>query len=340
MRVAVVVVSYNTRDLLAACLRSVFASPLPDGADLTVVVVDNVSTDGSAALVAQEFSQAHLIVSPTNLGFTGGNNLALHALGFDVTRPADAGCPLGAVVVAASRPDAVLLLNPDAELVDDALLRLVEFLKITPTAGICGPRLQYGDGSFQHGAFRFPDLVQVFLDLFPLEGVHGAGALWARLHDSRLNGRYPAAMWRGTTPFPVDFVLGAALCIRREVIERIGGLDDGYFMYCEEIDWCLRCRQAGWEVYALPAERVVHHAGQSSRQVRWDAYERLWRSRLRFYEKHRAAYPPGYLTVLRGLLRVGAAWRSRQTRRRLAAGKTTREAAARELAAYATLARL
>ena len=230
----------------------------------------------------------------------------------------------------------VLLLNPDAELLGDALMRLARFLATTPSAGICGARLQYGDGSFQHGAFRFPGLAQVFLDLFPLEGVRGAH----RLHDSRLNGRYPAAKWRGDTPFPVDFVLGAALCIRRETIERIGGLDDGYFMYCEEMDWCLRCRQAGWQVYALPAAQVMHHAGQSSRQVRWDAYERLWRSRLRFYAKHRAAYPPGYLTLLRGLLRMGAAWRSRQARRRLAAGVTTREAADRELAAYATLAHL
>ncbi len=338
MRVAVVVVSYNTRDLLAACLRSVYASPLPAGAELTVVVVDNVSTDGSADLVTQQFPHARLIASPANLGFTGGNNLALHALGFDVTPPASA--PLVATQDGGSRPDAVLLFNPDAELVADALSHLVEFLASTPTVGICGPRLQYGDGSFQHGAFRFPGLVQVFLDLFPLEGVRGAGALWARLYDSRLNGRYPAAKWRGHTPFPVDFVLGAALCIRRDVIERIGGLDDGFFMYCEEMDWCLRCRQAGWQVYALPAAQVIHHAGQSSRQVRWDAYERLWRSRLRFYTKHRAAYPPGYLTVLRGLLRMGAAWRSRQARRRLAAGQIPQDAAARELAAYATLAHL
>jgi GT2 family glycosyltransferase len=210
------------------------------------------------------------------------------------------------------------------------------FLATTPSAGICGPRLQYGDGDFQHGAFRFPGLTQVLLDLFPLEGIRGAH----RLHGSRLNGRYPASAWHGRAPFAVDFVLGAALCIRREVIERIGGLDDGYFMYCEEMDWCLRCRQAGWGVYALPIAVVVHHAGQSSRQVRWDAYERLWRSRVRFYQKHRAAYPPGFLTVLRGLLRMTAAWRSRQARRRLAAGTVTHEAVARELAAYATLARL
>ena len=153
---------------------------------------------------------------------------------------------------------------------------MVEFLVANPTAGICGPRLQYGDGSFQHGAFHYPGIVQVFLDLFPLDGIRGVH----RLHNSRLNGRYPTAAWQGLAPFPVDFVLGAALCIRREAIERIGGLDDAFFMYCEEMDWCRRCRQAGWQVYALPAARVIHHAGQSSRQVRWDAYERLWRSRL------------------------------------------------------------
>ena len=332
MHLAVVVVSYNTRDLLAACLHSVYASPLPTGARLSVVVVDNASADGSAAMVAQDYSQTRLIASIANLGFTGGNNLALHALGFDVTPPPTAP----PVEVAAACPDAVLLFNPDAELTGDALAQMAVFLAATPAAGICGARLRYGDGSFQHGAFRFPGLAQIVLDLFPLTGVRGSH----RLHDSRLNGRYPAARWDGGAPFPVDFVLGAALCIRREVIERIGGLDDGYFMYCEEMDWCLCCRQAGWQVYALPTAHVVHHAGQSSRQVRWDAYERLWRSRIRFFDKHRAAYPPGYPTLLRGLIRAAAAWRSRQARRRFAAGTTTGDELARELAAYATLTRL
>lgn len=336
MHLAVVVVSYNTRDLLAACLRSVYASARGGDLRLSVVVVDNASTDNSAARVAHDFPQALLVASRSNLGFTGGNNLALHALGFDVGSPLGAPPAAPPVPVAAQRPDAVLLLNPDAELTGDALAQMASFLMAVQSAGICGPQLRYGDGSFQHGAFRFPGLAQIALDLFPLEGVRGSH----RLHNSTVNGRYPAALWRGAAPFPVDFVLGAALCIRRDVIERIGGLDDGYFMYCEEMDWCLRCREAGWQVYALPTATVIHHAGQSSRQVRWDAFERLWRSRLRFYTKHATVYPASYLALVRSLVRLGVAWRGRQARRRFAAGRITGVELARELAAYVTLAQL
>lgn len=335
MNLAVVVVSYNTRDLLRRCLESVFATPLPLGTGLEVVVVDNASPDGSAQMVAAAFPAVTLIASPANLGFTGGNNLALHRLGFPVAPPA-AAAPTLTTEAATQPPDAVLLLNPDAELQGDALLQMARFLTNTPRAGACGARLRYPNGDFQHGAFRFPTLAQVALDFFPLAGLRGA----QRLHNSRLNGRYPAWRWQGATPFRVDFVLGAALMVKGEAIHQVGGLDDGFFMYCEEMDWCLRLAEAGWEVYAVPTAQVVHHEAQSSRQNRWDAYERLWRSRLRFYRKHAARYPAGYTQLVRGLIRLGAAWRTRQARRRFAAGIASGDETARELAAYATIARL
>ncbi len=110
-------------------------------------------------------------------------------------------------------------------------------------------------------------------------------------------------------------------------------------MYCEEMDWALRMQQAGWRVYALPTAHVTHYEGQSSRQVRWDAYEQLWRSRLRFYTKHAQRYPFGYRLVLRLLIRLGAAWRSYQARQRFASGSATGTEIARELEAYATITR-
>jgi GT2 family glycosyltransferase len=333
MYLVVVVISFNTCCLLAACLRSVLATPLPPGDRLQVVVVDNASRDGSAEKVAAEFPAVDLIASPVNLGFTGGNNLALHRLGFAVPPPA--GAPEG-TAPAGARPDAVLLLNADAALQGDALLRLARCLEEHPQAGACGAHLRYADGSFQHGAFTFPTLAQIALDLFPLAGVRGAH----RLHDSRVNGRYPARLWRGAAPFRVDFVLGAALMMRGAALDQVGGLDDGFFMYCEEMDWCLRLAEAGWQVYAVPDAFVVHHAGQSSRQVRWEAFERLWRSRLRFFRKHARHYPPGYVAAVRGLVRLGAAWQTAQVRRRFARGELEGGEAGRALAAYATLARL
>jgi GT2 family glycosyltransferase len=230
----------------------------------------------------------------------------------------------------------VLLLNPDTEIAADALVQLHDAMERNPRAGMCGAFLRYGDRSFQHGAFRFPSLAQVALDFFPLTGVPGAH----RVRDSRVNGRYRRAQWQGVAAFPVDFVLGAAMFVRAAAINDIGGLDDGYFMYCEEMDWALRMHQAGWGVYAVPTAHVTHHEGQSSRQTRWAAFEQLWRSRFRFYAKHAARYPPGYRIALRLLVRVGAAWRSHQARRQFAMGQETGIETARALEAYATISRL
>lgn len=330
--IAVVIVSYNTRELLRQALGSVLRAQRPAGSELSVIVVDNASQDGSAAMVAADFPQVTLIESPANLGFTGGNNLALYALGLRVQPPAIQPLP----IPRAQPPRYLLLLNSDAEVAEDTLLHMAAMMDRMPSAGICGAHLYYGNGSFQHGAFTFPSLAQILLDFFPLVGVPGAH----RLRDSRINGRYPTATWQGSAPFPVDFVLGAAMFVRAAAVNDIGGLDDNFFMYCEEMDWALRMRQAGWGVYAAPTAHVVHHEGQSSRQVRWEAYERLWRSRFRFYAKHAAHYPPGYPLVVRLLVRLGAAWRSRQARRRFALGQATGSEIARELEAYARITTL
>jgi N-acetylglucosaminyl-diphospho-decaprenol L-rhamnosyltransferase len=345
MEIAVIIVNYNTCDLLRQSLNSVLNARRPPEMQLTVLVVDNASQDGSAAMVEREFPQVMLIASPTNLGFTGGNNLALHVLGLQVSPPSAAKdfapAPRASLCKESSEgpshgpPDALLLLNPDAEVVGDALIELAAWLERLPSAGMIGANLRYGDGSFQHGAFRFPSLAQVALDFFPLIGLPGT----QRLRDSRLNGRYPLALWQAKAPFPVDFVLGAAMFVRAAAINDIGGLDDNYFMYCEEMDWALRMHQAGWGVYALPTASIIHHEGQSSRQTRWDSYERLWRSRFRFYTKHASYYPPGYSLALRLLVRLGSAWRSRQARQRFAKGVMTGQETARELAAYAAITR-
>ena len=329
MEIAVVIVNYNTRDLLARCLASLATTLLPERARCRIVVVDNASTDGSAHLSLPP--AVTLLPSPVNVGFTGGNNLALAALGFPVQPPRDVQ-DLATLLCPAS-PDYVLLLNPDTEVTPTALPRLVEFMQATPHAAVCGAALRYGDGTFQHAAFRFPGLLQVALDLFPLHGL----PLAHRLYDSALNGRYPRRLWQGDTPFPVDFVLGAAMLLRGQAIHRIGGLDDDFFMYCEEMDWCLRCAEIGLGVYAHPGARVTHHEAQSSRQNRPLALARLWRSRYRFYAKYPRRYSAGFHLALRALVRAAAAWRSRDARRRFAQGRITGHDAAQELAAYATL---
>lgn len=361
---AVIVVSYHVRELLRGCLRSIAASAArtADRLAVTTVVVDNGSADGSADMVATEFPAVHLIASQENLGFTGGNNAALRWLGFPSAEingarvtplarsSADQLAPEStqSALPHAPRPtphdredtlrapDFVLLLNPDTEVTGDALWQMVSFLTSHPQAAVCGARLRYGDGSFQHGAFRFPGVAQVALDLFPPVGIRGAH----RLLDSRINGRYPAAQWAAGAPFAVDFVLGAAMMVRGAAIAQVGGLDDGYWMYCEEMDWCRRFWRAGWTVHVLPAAQIVHYEAQSSRQRRWLAQERLWRSRLRYFTKYAADYPPGALWLIRCLVRAGMAQQARQAERRFACGEIDGVELGQALSTCATIAQL
>ena len=281
MRLGIVIVSYNVRDLLRACLQSVYEDlARTPGLEAEVIVVDNASADGSAAMVAEEYPLVHLVASQENLGFARGNNVALRWLGFgEEASRKDAKAPRGNQK-GLVKPDAVLLLNPDTELQPGALAKMTGFLASYPRTGGCCPRLNYGDGSFQHSAFRFPGLMQLYLDLHPIP----------RLMETRLNGRYPRRLYESGRPFPVDFALGAALMVRAEAIEAAGLLDEGYFMYAEEMDWQMRMQRAGWPIYCVPTARVTHYEGQSARQFRRAMTVALWRSRLRYYDKFHPAW--------------------------------------------------
>jgi len=303
---AIIIVSFNVRELLARCLASVYSElKRSPEFDVQVWVVDNASADGSTAMVREEFPQAHLLASDYNLGFAAGNNLALRALG-----------------TGNSLPRYILLLNPDTELRDGALATLVRFMDEHPAVGACGAQLLYSDGSFQHSAFRFPDLAQVFFDFFPLHH---------RLTDSWLNGRYPRRLYQAGRPFAVDHPLGAALMVRRETIEQVGLLDERFFMYCEEIDWCLRIRQAGWEIFCVPQARIIHHVAQSTRQCREAMFVTLWQSRFRLFQKH---YPPAFLWAARWLVRVGLANEANRARAAYSRGEINAQELAGRLAAY------
>lgn len=304
---AVVVVSYNVRDLLRACLSATFASlALSPELDATVHVVDNASRDGSAQMVAAEFPSVHLVASPDNLGFARGNNLALRQLGFG----------------SAAAPDFALLLNPDAEPLSDAIGQMARFLAEHPHVGAAGAQLQYPDGSFQHGAFGFPGLLQLWFDLFLPRP--------RRLLDSRLNGRYPRSLYDAGKPFPVDFALGAALMVRREAMAAAGLLDEGYFMYAEEVDWCWRMRRAGWPCWCVPTARVIHHGGASSSQFRSQSMRNLWESRKRLYDRF---YGPVKRGMAGGIVRLGMAAERRRAQSAPPSERAERIAAAEAVAA-------
>lgn len=259
-RVSALIVSYNTRELLLESLASVVDEP-----GVETIVVDNASGDGSADAVAERFPCVTLIRSPVNLGFAGGVNRAAEA----------------------ARGEMLLVLNPDARVCPGALDSLLDVLTRQPRAALVGPSLRYPDGGWQAAAFRFPGLVQVFLDLFPID----------RLMDSRLNGRVSSAR-----PIAVDYPLGACMLIRRAAWDDVGPLDDGYFMYLEEIDWCRRARQRGWQIWHQPAAVAIHHGGAATRQQPDAMFAQLWRSRLRYYQRF---HGPGTNRLVHAVIRLG-----------------------------------
>ena len=335
---AVIIVSYNVRELLRACLEAAFAS-LARSPELeaTVWVVDNASADGSAEMVAAEFPQVRLVACRENLGFAGGNNLVLRELGFgavdrgegsegaDSSRTREYALRNTHHAPRTTHHDLVLLLNPDAEPVDDAIGQMTRFMLAHSEVGGVGAQLRYPDGRFQHGAFRFPGLLQLWFDLFPPRP--------RRLLDSRLNDRYPRAAYEGGRPFPIDFALGAALMVRGAAIAAAGLLDEGYFMYAEEVDWCWRMRRAGWRFYCVPSAVVIHHGGASTRQFRSQSFVNLWGSRRRLYDRF---YGPVRRWLAGGIVRLGM--RAEVRRVRAAAGRgeiTTSDLAERVMAVQA-----
>jgi len=277
----VIIVSWNVRDLLMACLRSLRADLERAGLTADIWVVDNGSTDGTPEAVARDFPAVRLIARRDNPGFAAANNQALRA------------------ALDASPPRYFWLLNPDTEVLPGATAALIAAMETHPRVGVAGARLLYPDGTLQHSAFRFPGLVQLAFDLFPLP---------PRLYETRLNGRYPRRLYNGDVPFFVDHPLGAAMMVRRETVEQVGLLDEEYRIYCEEIDWCWRMRRAGWRALCVPTARVVHHAGRSTGQVPVPSFVHLWTSRARLYARH---HGPVTRHLARILVRVGMQRRMR-----------------------------
>ena len=278
--IGVAIVSYNTVDLLRACLQSLADCTVGVG----VVVVDNGSTDESVAMMAREFPLVTVLVPGENLGFARGTNLAMRRLLAD-----------------APALQYVLMLNPDTVVHAGALEELLAFAVAHPRVGVVSPRLLTPDGSLQRGVFRFPTPLMTLFDLFPPgEVVPG------RFYDTWWHGRYPQEA-AGAAPFAVDHPLGAAMLTRVTLLQTVGMLDEDYFMYVEEVDWCMRVRRAGWAIWQQPAAVITHVGGASSRQFRAAMTLALWRSRMRYWQSWATARE---LWWHRFFLRMGL-WRMR-----------------------------
>ena len=247
--VDVVVVSYNSRGELRACVE-----PLTRLADVNVVVVDNASTDGSLEVIAD--LPVERIALPQNGGFGHGCN---------------AGWRVGEAPY-------VLFLNPDALIDSEALDRLVAILEDSPAAGAVAPRINHDDGTLDYSLRRFPRLRSTYARAFFLHRIFPR-ATWT---DELI--REPGVYARPGSP---DWVSGACILVRRTVLEELGGFDEGFFMYCEDIDLCRRVQDAGHELRYEPAAVITHIGGASA--PRASLLPVLAESRLRYAGKHRSA---------------------------------------------------
>jgi GT2 family glycosyltransferase len=275
MDVSIVVLNYNTRDHLRACLMALQdegSTSLGGGRlEAEAFVVDNASSDDSTELVATDFAWAHLIRSAHNGGFAYGNNLALRR----------------------AKGQAVLVLNPDTLIPRGGLAALMQRMEAHPEAGIIGPKLLRPDGSMHLACRRsFPTPSIAFYRLA------GLSRLFAK---SPRFGRYNLTYVDSDVAIEVDSVCGACLLVRRSVIERIGLLDERFFMYGEDLDWCLRARQAGWTVRYEPSVVVQHQHGAASRKRALRTTFHFFRAMDLFYRKH---YVQQYHPLLTGVVRT------------------------------------
>lgn len=238
VRVLIVIVNYNTAALTIACLRSLEPAIAADPR-IRVVVVENDSGDGEAigsAIRKHKWSDwASLTIAERNGGFSYGNN-----------------CGIEPALRWPEPPDYFLLLNPDTEVRGLAIRTLVEYMDAHPEVGIAGSSFENSDGSDWPIAFRFPTVWSQFE-----QGIQFGPV-------SRLLRNRVVAKMMGCEPAEVDWVAGASMMVRRKVIEDIGLMDEGYFLYFEEVDFCLRARRAGWPCWYVPQSRVMHISGQST----------------------------------------------------------------------------
>ncbi|MCC7447004.1 MAG: glycosyltransferase family 2 protein [Anaerolineae bacterium] len=306
----IIIVNWNTRDLLRECLKSLAAGD--PSVTRRVIVVDNASSDGSADMVRAEFPAVEVIANPVNGGFAQANNLGLKALGFvphhlTLSPPRSEGETGGGVRLTAegrgqrdetNKPRYALLLNPDTVVPPDGLRKLIDRVEAAPKIGVIGPRLVMLDGKLDLACRRSFPTPEV-----SLWRMTGLSKLFPK---SRLFGRYNMTYLDEYLETEVDCVVGAFMMVRRAAIDQVGLLDESFWMYGEDIDWAFRIKQAGWKVLYYPQVTVLHVKRAASRQNPRTQLE-FQRASLIFYRKHYAATTPRllHLAILIGLLVKG-----------------------------------
>ncbi|NQU83245.1 MAG: glycosyltransferase family 2 protein [Parcubacteria group bacterium] len=254
MDLSIIIVSWNTRELLKKCLTSIYSET--KDISFEVFVVDNNSSDETVGMVKKEFSQVKLIANKNNLGFAKANNQAIKE----------------------SRGEFVILLNPDTELISNSLAQMLEFMRQDQRVGVLGPKLLNPNKTWQPSTRRFPNFLNQFVILLKLPHI---------FPNLKVYKNYLMKDFDGQSEREVDQVMGAAFMIRREVIEKVGMLDERYFIWFEEVDYCKMAKDAGWKVYYIPFVEVVHYGGESFVQLKTLKKQLMYlNSMIKYFWKH------------------------------------------------------
>lgn len=279
-RISVVIVNYNTRDLLEHCLNRLLASQVDRA--ISIFVVDNGSRDGSVDMVHEKFPEVELIASSENLGYAAANNLALQRI---LQRWIVDGKPAG---------NTALLLNTDCFVEPDSLQITANFLDQHPTVGVVGPKLVLRDGSLDLACRRsFPRPINALWKLTGLSLLFPSSRRFASYNLTYLDPDETAE---------VDSVVGAYMMVRLEAIDVTGLMDDSFFMYGEDLDWAYRIKQRDWSVFYYPATTVLHYKGATSSRQSYRLIIEFYRAMYLFHQKH---YAPELTNPVNWLITAG-----------------------------------
>ncbi len=267
---SIIIVNYNAEKFLKDCIKSIYTET--KGISFDIWVVDNASCDNSVQMVKECFPEVKLIENTQNVGFAKANNMA----------------------VSKSEADYVLLLNPDTLILGNAVEKMVEFMDKNPQVGISGCKVLNKDGTLQFACRRSIPTPKVAF--FRLAG------LSKLFPNSRIMAKYNLTYLDPDKSSEVDSVSGSFLMIRREVIDSIGLLDEQFFMYGEELDWCLRAKKAGWKVMYWPYAEIIHYKGECTRFNSRRATFEFYRSMYLFHRKHFARH---YSCVVNSVIYIG-----------------------------------
>ena len=252
---SIVIVNHDSREFLRKCLKSIFGETA--GINFEVFVVDNNSKDDSSRMVSDSFPEVHLTQNAENVGFAKANNQA----------------------ILNSRGRYVLLLNPDTVIGSNALVKLMQFMEDHPDAGVAGCKLLNEDGTLQYSMRNFPTITNQLAECFFLHKFLSRISKFGEvIYKNRSYKKIQIADW----------ITGAVFMIRRETLDAVGPLDEDYYLYVEETDWCLRARNAGWKTYYYPGTEVMHVGGECG--VNPVLLRLLINSRLIFFKKHKSSF--------------------------------------------------